>query len=136
MFDISEIATPNLGHHIHTYPFFYLQNRTKCIKFGASQNTHTQTKREEIRGYLSTGRQELCAEYCSSKKKRLRDTFGPPSKHKIPITINKKKKPNFVRDQNLKVFIQMEWDLYVYIYTKNYQTEHSNQKRERSACET
>ena len=38
---------------------------------------HAQTKREEIRGYLSTGRQELCAQYCSSKKKRLRYIWAP-----------------------------------------------------------
>ena len=40
--------------------------------------------------------------------------MGPHQNTKYQSLLIKKKKPNFVRDQNLKVFIQMEWDIYIY----------------------
>ena len=92
---------------------------------------HTQTKREEIRGYLSTGRQELCAQYCSSKKKRLRDTFGPPSKHKIPITINKKKRNQILWEIRILKYL-FRWNgIYMYIYTQKIIKQNIVTKKER-----
>ena len=36
-----------------------------------------------------------------------------------------------MRDQNLKVFIQMEWDIYIYIYTQKIIKQNIVTKKER-----
>ena len=102
--------------------------------WGKPKHTHTNQERRDKRVPFNRPPRTMCRVlFLEEEKTEIH--LGPHQNTKYQsLLITKKKKPNFVRDQNLKVFIQMEWDLYVYIYTKNYQTEHSNQKRERSGC--